>query len=256
MLISYLNEIIQNPISSLLVVLNIVLLEAILSIDNAAVLATMVIELPKHQQKKALQYGIFGAYIFRILAFFFASYLMQIWWLKFLGGVYLFILFLNWFKQKVIQENNEENRIEKKSNLIFRNMTQYLGVFVSTIIMVEFMDLAFSIDNIFALSAYSSNLLLLFLGSFIGILFIRFATRGFIALIESNPNMEIGAYIIIFVLSVKLLSTILIHFNPTSNFSKVIDSQYVDYSISIISLFIIIISLIGRNKRSDIPNNI
>jgi len=64
MLISYLNEIIQNPISSLLVVLNIVLLEAILSIDNAAVLATMVIELPKHQQKKALKYGILGAYFF------------------------------------------------------------------------------------------------------------------------------------------------------------------------------------------------
>jgi YkoY family integral membrane protein len=256
MLISYLNEIIQNPFASLLVVLNIVLLEAILSIDNAAVLATMVIELPKHQQKKALQYGIIGAYFFRTLAFFFASYLMQIWWLKFLGGVYLFMLFLNWFKQKVIQENNEEDRIEKKSNLIYRNMTQYLGVFVSTIIMVELMDLAFSIDNIFALSAYSSNLLLLFLGSFIGILFIRFATRGFIALIESNPNMEIGAYIIIFVLSVKLLSTILIHFNPTANFSKVIDSQYVDYSISIISLFIIIISLISRKKGSDIPNNI
>jgi YkoY family integral membrane protein len=256
MLISYLNEIIQNPIASLLVVLNIVLLEAILSIDNAAVLATMVIELPKYQQKKALQYGILGAYIFRVLAFFFASYLMQIWWLKFFGGVYLFMLFLNWFKQKVIQENNEEDRIEKKSNLIYRNMTQYLGVFVSTIIMVEFMDLAFSIDNIFALSAYSSNLLLLFLGSFIGIFFIRFATRGFISLIESKPKMEIGAYIIILLLSLKLLSTILIHFNPTANFSKVIDSQYVDYSISMISLFIIIISLISRNKRSDIPNDI
>jgi len=256
MLISYLNEIIQNPIASLLVVLNIVLLEAILSIDNAAVLATMVIELPKHQQKKALQYGIIGAYFFRTLAFFFASYLMQIWWLKFLGGVYLLILFLNWFQQRVLKNNKEENKIEKKSKWFYRNITQYLGVFVSTIIMVEFMDLAFSIDNIFALAAYSPNLVLLFIGSFIGILFIRFATRGFIALIESNPNMEIGAFIIIFVLSLKLLSTILIHFNPTANFSKVIDSQYVDYSISIISLFIIIISLIGRNKRSDIPNNI
>jgi len=248
MLISYLNEIIQNPISSLLVVLNIVLLEAILSIDNAAVLATMVIELPKHQQKKALQYGIFGAYIFRILAFFFASYLMQIWWLKFLGGVYLFILFLNWFKQKVIQENNEENRIEKKSNLIYRNMTQYLGVFVSTIIMVEFMDLAFSIDNIFALSAYSSNLLLLFLGSFIGILFIRFATRGFITLIESKPKMEIGAYIIILLLSMKLLCSILIHFFPTTTFSEVIENQYIDYLISITSIIIMLVCLVWKSK--------
>ncbi len=48
-----------------LVLLNIVFIEAILSIDNASVLAVMVKKLPEHQQGRALRYGIIGAYVFR-----------------------------------------------------------------------------------------------------------------------------------------------------------------------------------------------
>ena len=79
MFVQFLHEIIQHPISSLLIVINIILIEAVLSIDNAAVLATMVVDLPKNQQSKALQYGIVGAYMFRIIAFMCASYLMKFW---------------------------------------------------------------------------------------------------------------------------------------------------------------------------------
>lgn len=246
----FLQEIIQHPISSLLIVINIILIEAVLSIDNAAVLATMVMDLPKNQQSKALQYGIVGAYVFRTIAFLCASYLMKFWWLKFLGGIYLFLLFFNWYKQKVKKKSEDENNNENKSNSnwIYKQLNPFFGLFISTVIMVEFMDLAFSIDNIFALAAYSTNLILLFIGSCIGILFIRFATRGFIALIAANPKMEIGAYIIIFLLSIKLLGSILVHFFPLLYFSKLIDSQYVEYFISFISLFILFISLVVKRK--------
>ncbi|MFM6945446.1 MAG: TerC family protein [Bacteroidota bacterium] len=244
----FFHEIIQHPISSLLIVINIILIEAVLSIDNAAVLATMVMDLPKNQQSKALQYGIVGAYVFRTIAFLCASYLMKFWWLKFLGGIYLFFLFFNWYKQKVKQKSEDENINENKSNWIYKQLNPFFGLFISTVIMVEFMDLAFSIDNIFALAAYSTNLILLFIGSCIGILFIRFATRGFIALIAANPKMEIGAYIIIFLLAIKLLGSILVHFFPLLYFSKLIDSQYVEYFISFISLFILFISLVVKRK--------
>jgi len=59
--------------TELLILLNIILLEIVLSIDNAAVLATMVKQLPKEQQKKSLTYGIVGAYLFRGLALVFVS---------------------------------------------------------------------------------------------------------------------------------------------------------------------------------------
>src|SRR3979409_2603160 len=43
----------------------LVALEGLLSADNAMVLAVLVLGLPKQQQKKALQYGIVGAFVFR-----------------------------------------------------------------------------------------------------------------------------------------------------------------------------------------------
>ncbi|MEY3439161.1 MAG: hypothetical protein RL265_1746 [Bacteroidota bacterium] len=55
----------ENPLNALFLVLGILLLEVILSFDNAAVLATMVKDLPEDQQKKALRYGILGAYFWK-----------------------------------------------------------------------------------------------------------------------------------------------------------------------------------------------
>ena len=82
-------QIIDKPIPALTVILNLILIESLLSVDNAAVLATMVMDLPKDQRKKALKYGIVGAYVFRGICLFFAALLIQIWWFKPLGGIYL-----------------------------------------------------------------------------------------------------------------------------------------------------------------------
>ena len=80
---------------AVLIILNLILIESLLSVDNAAVLATMVMDLPKEQREKALKYGIFDAYIFRGICLVLASWLVKIWWLKALGGVYLIYLFLS-----------------------------------------------------------------------------------------------------------------------------------------------------------------
>ena len=82
-------------LTTLFIILNIILLEIVLSIDNAAVLSTMVGQLPKSQQKKALTWGIIGAYIFRGVALLFASVLIKLIWLKVIGGIYLIYLSIN-----------------------------------------------------------------------------------------------------------------------------------------------------------------
>src|SRR5258707_15068632 len=46
----------------------LVVLEAVLSIDNALVLGLLAKRLPKHLQSKALTFGLIGALFFRILA--------------------------------------------------------------------------------------------------------------------------------------------------------------------------------------------
>ncbi|MDX1917726.1 MAG: hypothetical protein SFT81_01100 [Candidatus Caenarcaniphilales bacterium] len=84
-----------------LVILNLILIESLLSIDNAAVLATMVSGLPEDQRKKALKYGILGAYFFRGICLIFATILVQIAWLKALGGLYLIWLAFDFFREHI-----------------------------------------------------------------------------------------------------------------------------------------------------------
>ena len=75
-MIQDIQQILDNPLAALALVGNLVIIESLLSVDNAAVLATMVGDLNPEQRKKALRYGIFGAYLFRGLCILFASYLI------------------------------------------------------------------------------------------------------------------------------------------------------------------------------------
>src|ERR1700740_50671 len=73
-------------------VLWLVFLEGLLSADNALVLAMMVRHLPRTQQKRALRYGIWGAIAFRLVAVLLAKFLLDFWFLKVVGGLYLLYL--------------------------------------------------------------------------------------------------------------------------------------------------------------------
>ncbi|HSI37314.1 MAG: hypothetical protein ACAI43_15430 [Phycisphaerae bacterium] len=73
----------------LAIVALLVVLEGVLSIDNALVLGLLAKRLPKHQQKRALTYGLVGAFAFRLIAVGMAVFLMKWWWVKLLGGGYL-----------------------------------------------------------------------------------------------------------------------------------------------------------------------
>ena len=73
-------------LSDLLTVGLLIVLEGLLSADNALVVAVMILGLPRGQQKLALRYGLVGAFAFRILATLLAVYLIQLAWVKLVGG--------------------------------------------------------------------------------------------------------------------------------------------------------------------------
>src|SRR6188474_983884 len=75
----------------------LVALEGLLSADNAMVLAVLVLGLPKAQQRKALRYGIIGAFAFRAIATLLASFLINLGWVKLLGAGYLLYLVYHHF---------------------------------------------------------------------------------------------------------------------------------------------------------------
>lgn len=217
-------QIIDNPVPSLTIVLNLILIESLLSVDNAAVLATMVIDLPKDQRRKALKYGIVGAYIFRGICLLFATLLIQIWWFKPLGGIYLLVLAVKYFISRTKkQEEHEEEVIEKDKSWLYRKTLGLLGPFWATVVLVEIMDLAFSIDNVVAATAYTSNIILVWTGVFIGILAMRFVAQGFVRLMERYPFLEFCAYLVILLLGVKLTLAVYTHFYPCASFTQFLE---------------------------------
>jgi YkoY family integral membrane protein len=212
-------------ITTILIILNLFFIEVLLSIDNAAVLAVMVRHLPHQQSIKALRYGLLGAYLLRGLCLLVASYLVGLWWLKIAGGLYLVYL-----GTKGFMPVNKEKAASK---------TKYRS-FWGTVIMVEMMDLVFSIDNIFAATAFSKNYWLILTGVFIGIAAIRFVSQAFIKLIQDYPVLEASAYIVIILLGIKLC-----YF---SLFGE--ETEKISFIFSGATLFIFLVPLLMKRKRT------
>lgn len=252
-MLQHFEAILADPVGSLLVIGNLILIESLLSVDNAAVLATMVMDLPSHQRNKALKYGIIGAYFFRGLCLLFASILVQIWWLKPLGGFYLLLIFWNWLKGKRTPSRTDDI-LDKRSNWFYRKTSGLFGVFWATVLLVELMDLAFSIDNVFAAVAFTDNIILIWVGVFIGILTMRFVAQGFVRLMSRFPYLESAAFIVLAILGLKLSLSVLDKFLPDHGFTAFLNSHQLDLIVSLLTIAIFILPIpigwvIGRFQR-------
>lgn len=211
----------------------LVVMEGLLSADNALVLAVMVKHLPEKQRKKALTYGLLGAYMFRFLFIGIGVYLVNFWWIKLLGAAYLAWLVIKHFWKG--EEDAEAKGIKKDSWLV-----RVFGVFWATVISVEIMDIAFSIDSILAAFAISQEVWVLLLGGMIGILLMRTVAKLFLALIDRIPELETTAFILIGIIAIKMALTI-VH----------IEIPHLIFFLIIITAFVItfIIHYINRNKH-------
>ncbi len=236
-------QILNNPEASLIIMGNLIIIESLLSVDNAAVLATMVMDLEPKQRNKALRYGIWGAYIFRGLAMIFAAFLITIWWLKPLGGFYLLYLVYDWYKGKQT-ERKEDDFVDKQGNWIYRITVGSFGNFWATVALVELMDMAFSIDNVFAAVAFSPNIILVCAGVFVGILAMRFVAQGFVKLMEKYTFLETSAFVVIGILGVKLVLSLYEHFQPESTLSKFLGSHTADIATSLLTIAIFFIPIL------------
>jgi len=175
-----------------LAIFTLAILEGILSVDNSLVLAILVRTLPKEQQKKALMYGIFGAFFFRVVALVFAAHLMRFVAFKIIGGGYLLYLAM---KHMFFFYKEDAHQPTPKA----------AASFWKTVLIVEFTDIAFSIDSITTAVAMSDKLLVVWLAGIMGIVFLRFAAGFFIRLMERLPKLEDLAYQLIFFVGTKLL---------------------------------------------------
>jgi YkoY family integral membrane protein len=174
----------------------LVVLEGLLSADNALVMAIMVLGLPKRDHTKALRYGLIGGFAFRIAATMLAVYLIRLAWVKVLGGLYLMYLTYSHFWG---QEEGSDRRLAPKAK-------PWLGLpaFWATVVKVELINLAFSIDSILVAVAMSPKLWVIITGGILGIVAMRLVAGQLIALVQRYPALVDGAFIIIAWVGLKL----------------------------------------------------
>ncbi len=249
-----------DPAAGLMVVFILILIEGVLSVDNAAVLATMVMRLPEEQRGKALKYGIIGAYAFRGVCLVLAAWLITIWWLEPIGGLYLLWLAWKHFSRHESVEEEGAQAVATEGNWLYRHTFGRLGPFWATVVAVEVMDLAFSLDNVLAAVAYVKNfpmpskLILVCIGVFLGILAMRFAAQGFVKLMHRYPFLETCAFIVIGILGIKLMLSVPRHFLPVGNpVHDFLASKYFDLGTSVLTLLIFIVPvLVHRLKGKSV----
>lgn len=203
--------------SILVIVIQLIFLEGILSIDNAAVLGAMVAPLPVDQKipwprflKKigewlhpflgyqrfaALKVGLLGAYFGRGVMLLLASYLIDNLWIRTVGAIYLIHLAFN-----ELGDSTPDVETEKEKQIAVQAIS-----FWHVVVTVELMDLVFSIDNVVAAVAISNELWVVLLGVAIGILTMRFAAGLFSYAVEREPILKEAAYILILNIGIQLL---------------------------------------------------
>ncbi len=196
----------------------LVLLEGLLSADNALVLAVMVRHLPKPQQRRALRYGMLGAFLFRLIAVIFASTLLQYWIIKALGGAYLLYMAVSHLAFGGGDEG--QGPAARRS--------RFGEGFWATVVGVEATDIVFSIDSILAAVVTATalpdhlggialftiprvgvvvdiKLTVIYVGGILGIVAMRFVAGYFLILLERFHGLASGAYYLVGWIGVKLV---------------------------------------------------
>ena len=207
------------------VLLVLVALEGLLAADNALVLAIMVKHLPDEERKKALFYGLAGAFVFRFGSLFVISYLVDIWQVQAIGAVYLLFIALNHIFRKVLF--NKSTTDEAAESGTDGAVNKKKASFWFTVLKVEVADIAFAVDSILAAVALAVALpesglpkiggldggqfLVIFAGGFIGLVIMRFAASFFVKLLHSRPGLETAAFFIVGWVGIKLAVITLAH---------------------------------------------
>jgi YkoY family integral membrane protein len=183
--------------SDLITIALLVLLEGLLSADNAMVLAVLVLGLPKDQQRQALRYGILGAFAFRITATFFASQMIQLRVVQLIGGLYLL-----WLPYQHFFAGRDAHQRRKP---VPAKPWLGLSAFWATVVKVELTDFVFAIDSILVAVAMSPKLWVIVTGGLLGILAMRLLIGKLLVVVQRYPPLVDGAFIIIGWVGLKLL---------------------------------------------------
>jgi YjbE family integral membrane protein len=156
----------------LVALLSIILIDLILAGDNAVVIAMAVRSLPRKQRMRGIIFGAGAAVILRVILTFFAAQLLQIQFIKFIGGAVIL-----WIAVKLFIEGAPGEDAHKEA----KNLWQAIWVIIVA-------DITMSTDNVLAVAGAShGNLFLLLFGLGLSIPFVVFTSNLLSMLMDKFP---------------------------------------------------------------------
>jgi YkoY family integral membrane protein len=171
----------------------LILLEAILSADNAIALAAIVRSLPDPKQEEwALRYGLIGAFVLRVVLIFTATWVIKYWQFELAGSLYLL-----WLSGKFFLEKSQEGHDLKHPVRMADKLWQ-------VVVLVSLTDLAFSLDSVTAAVAVAQETWLVLIGGVAGIVALRFLAEFFIKWLDEFTNLESAGYLIVLLVGLRL----------------------------------------------------
>ena len=173
----------------------LILLEGLLSADNALVIALLVKHLPPKERRRALLVGLVGSFTFRLAAILLASKLIEFWYLQAAGAIYLLFLPIKHF---FLHNKNKKADADKKA------VPRKMPGFWQTVAMVEFTDLVFAIDSILVAVTLSRETWVIWVGGISGVVLLRFAAFILVKVMDKMPGLEHMAYVLVAWVAVKL----------------------------------------------------
>ncbi|MGM0924238.1 MAG: TerC family protein [Bacillota bacterium] len=195
-------------------------LEGLLSADNALVLAVIAKHLPENEKRKAINYGIIMAFVFRFIALFAISFIANVWQIQAIGAAYLLYLGLKHVIQARFGKKNEDIHKDDEKEAAGKGFWPTVGK-------IALADLAFAVDSILAAVALALGLpdsplgdfggmdggqfIVVLLGGIAGLILIKFAATWFVQLLAKRPALETTAYAIVAWVGVKLAVITLAH---------------------------------------------
>ncbi len=197
-------------------VVQLAILEGLLSFDNALALAALVSGRLSHPEDRrhALLWGIWGAYIIRIGIVFVGVWLMEHEWVKLLAGGYLIWMAVNELFLKKGEEKESPGDVEATVEEMINAPSEKgpkrasLKKIIGVIVAVELMDLMFSIDSIAVALAVSNERWVLITGAVIGILVMRIAASYFVKLIGKFPILVPTAFVLVGIAGLKVVAEV------------------------------------------------
>lgn len=183
------------------VIIGLIVIEGLLSVDNALAIAAMASHLDEKKRRVAMNIGYIGAYGFRVIALLVAGWIIHNPWIKLAGALYLVWLMCAHFAgQKEAAEDEGEA------------MNVHHRTFAGTITMIALMDLSLSVDNVVAAIALSPDKLWpVYVGVTIGIISLRLIAGYAVKMIEKFPILEHTAFLLVGYVGLLLLVELQLH---------------------------------------------